>query len=169
MSTRTEKELNKALKHDKSRNPDPITGEPGSHPVGTGVGAALGGAAAGAATGTVAGPIGTAVGAAAGAILGGLAGKGIAEKVDPTREEAFWRENHARQPYASNRPYDDYAAAYRVGYEGYAEYGANGRSFAESEDILRREYERKNAKLAWSDARPATQAAWGRFGAAKRV
>src|SRR4029077_18614744 len=36
-------------------NPDPITGEPGAHPVGTGVGAALAGAAAGAAGGLVGG------------------------------------------------------------------------------------------------------------------
>jgi len=40
-------------------NLDPLTDEPGSHPVGTGVGAA-GGALAGAAMGAVAGPIGAA-------------------------------------------------------------------------------------------------------------
>ena len=38
----------------KDLNEDPITGEPGSHPVGTGLGAA-GGAAAGAALGTAVG------------------------------------------------------------------------------------------------------------------
>lgn len=69
-------------------NRDPITGEPGSHPVGTGVGAAAGGVAAGAAVGTVAGPVGTAVGAVVGAVAGGLAGKGVAEKVDPTLPDA---------------------------------------------------------------------------------
>src|SRR5438105_822724 len=37
-------------------NRDPITGEPGAHPVGTGVGTAAGGAAAGAAGGAAAGP-----------------------------------------------------------------------------------------------------------------
>ena len=35
-------------------NRDPITNEPGAHPVGTGLGAALGGAAAGVATGAFA-------------------------------------------------------------------------------------------------------------------
>ena len=89
--------------------------------------------------------------------------------IDPTHEEAYWRENHARQPYANNRSYDDFAPAYRVGYEGYAEYGANGRSFAESEDILRREYERQNAKLRWPEARVASQAAWNRFGTTRRA
>jgi hypothetical protein len=159
----SEKELNQALKHDKARNPDPITGAPGSHPVGTGLGAALGGAAAGAAVGTVAGPAGTIAGAAIGAIVGGLAGKGVAEKIDPTREDIYWRENHLNQPYANNRPYEDYAPAYRVGYEGYGQYGANGKTFAESEDELRREYAKQDAKLAWPEARLASQAAWTKF------
>ena len=87
----------KKLKPDA--NPDPITGAPGSHPVGTGVGAALGGAAAGAAAASVAGPVGTVVGAAVGAVVGGLAGKGVAEAIDPTVEDAYWRENFKRRPY----------------------------------------------------------------------
>jgi uncharacterized protein (TIGR02271 family) len=65
-------------------NRDPITCEPGAHPVGTGIGAAAGGAAAGAAVGTVAGPVGTGLGAAAGAIIGGLAGKAGGEAANPT-------------------------------------------------------------------------------------
>ena len=43
---------------DVDANPDPITGQPGAHPVGTGVGAAAVGAAAGAGAGLVAGPVG---------------------------------------------------------------------------------------------------------------
>lgn len=159
----SDKDLNRQLKNDKSRNPDPITGAPGSHPVGTGIGAAVGGAAAGAAVGTVAGPVGTIAGAAVGAIVGGLAGKGIAEKIDPTREDAYWRENHLKQSYAQNRPYDAYAPAYRVGYEGYGQYGANGKSFDESEAELRRAYDEQDADLAWEDARLASRAAWDRF------
>ena len=65
-------------------NRDPISGELGAHPVGTGVGAVAGGVAAGAVVGSVAGPVGTAVGAAVGAVAGGLAGKGVAEVLDPT-------------------------------------------------------------------------------------
>ena len=49
-------------------NPDPITGEPGAHPVGTGLGAA-GGAIAGAAIGTIGGPVGMAAGAVIGAVI----------------------------------------------------------------------------------------------------
>jgi uncharacterized protein (TIGR02271 family) len=73
-------------------NRDPLTCEPGAHPIGTGVGAAAGGAAgaaaAGAATGALAGsaagPVGTGVGLAAGAVIGGLAGKAGGEAVNPT-------------------------------------------------------------------------------------
>lgn len=163
-----EKDFNREQKKDKSRNPDPITGAPGSHPVGTGLGAAAGGAATGAAVGTFAGPVGTAVGAGVGAVVGGLVGKGIAEKIDPTREDAYWRENHPRQAFAKNRPYDAFAPAYRVGYEGYGEYGVAGKTFAESEAELRRKYEMQEAELEWAEARPATQAAWQKFDAKGR-
>lgn len=142
----------------RSNNPDAITGEPGSHPVGTGVGALAGGAATGAVVGTVAGPIGTAVGAAVGAIAGGLAGKGVAESMNPTAEDAYWRENHSKQPYAKNRAYADYGPAYRNGYEGYAP----GESFEGHEADLRKKYETGSPKIDWSDARFASQAAWQR-------
>ena len=61
-------------------NRDPITGEPGSHPVGTGVGA-TGGALAGAAAGSLAGPAGTVAGMLIGAVVGGMGGKAVAERV----------------------------------------------------------------------------------------
>jgi hypothetical protein len=160
---KNDKDINRQLKDDKSRNPDPITGAPGSHPVGTGIGAAVGGAAAGAAVGTVAGPVGTIAGAAIGAIAGGLAGKGIAEKIDPTREDTYWRENHRNQEFAENRPYDAFAPAYRVGYEGYGKYGVAGKTFEETEDELRLNYEKHDSALAWEDARPASYAAWKKF------
>ena len=64
-------------------NLDPITDEPGSHPVGTGVGAA-GGAITGAAVGALGGPIGAAAGAVVGAIAGGLAGHSLGEAINPT-------------------------------------------------------------------------------------
>jgi hypothetical protein len=156
----TKKEFDK---NDKLRNPDPITKAPGSHPIGTGIGAVAGGAAAGAAVGTVAGPVGTIAGAAVGAVVGGLAGKGVAEVVNPTVEDAYWRENHSRQPYAKGRSYDDYGPAYRTGYEGFALYGAKGGTFEDREVELRRSYEVTQPKLAWNEARPASRAAWQRF------
>src|SRR3954471_23170736 len=109
------------------RNPDPITGTPGSHPVGTGVGAAAAGAA-GAAIGSVVPGAGTvvggAVGAVVGAVAGGLAGKGVAEAIDPTAEEAYWRDTYLSRPYVSpGTNYDEYAPAYRYGWESQARYG----------------------------------------------
>ncbi len=70
-----------------SAHPDPITGEPGAHPVGVGVGA-LGAGAAGAAIGAIGGPIGMLIGAAIGAVAGGLAGKEVAATNDaPSADE----------------------------------------------------------------------------------
>ena len=80
-------------------NLDPITDEPGAHPVGTGLGAALGGAGAGIAAGALGGPVGAVVGGVVGAVAGGLAGKASAELVNPTAEDAYWREAHTREQY----------------------------------------------------------------------
>lgn len=143
-------------------NKDPLTGAPGAHPLGVGVGAAAGGMAAGAAIGTVAGPLGTAVGAAVGAVVGGLAGKGIAESVDPTAEDAYWRENHASQEYASaDRPYDDYAPAYRYGVSQYRD----DLPFETAEPDLAEGWiaARGNSSLAWGEASHAARNAWDRL------
>lgn len=147
-------------------NRDPISGAPGAHPVGTGLGAAAGGMAAGAAVGTVAGPVGTAIGAAVGAVVGGLAGKGIAEMIDPTAEEAYWRENYDTQPYYSKGyTYDDYHPAYRTGWEGRGRY--EGRTFDEVERELEADYNRNRgtSKLGWGQNRNAARATWDRFDA----
>jgi hypothetical protein len=143
---------------------DPISGAPGAHPVGTGLGAASGGLAAGALAGSVAGPVGTLVGAVAGAVAGGLAGKGIAEMIDPTAEEAYWRENYSSRPYiASGSTYDDYAPAYRYGVDNYRRF--EGRTFEQSESELMRDWERAKgtSKLTWDNAKQATRDAWQRI------
>jgi len=147
-----------------SANRDPITGAPGAHPVGTGLGAAAGGMAAGAAAGTVAGPVGTVVGAAVGAVVGGLAGKGIAEKIDPTIEEAYWRENYVSRPYISKSyTYDDYGPAYMYGVDNYSRY--QGRKFDDVEGELSRDWQRAKGKsrLAWDDAKHAVKDSWHRL------
>jgi hypothetical protein len=160
---RRNEERNRGEHKGRDDNRDPITGAPGAHPVGTGIGAAAGGAAAGAAAGTVAGPIGTAAGMVAGAVIGGLAGKGIAEKIDPTVESAYWRENYNSRPYVDrDAQWDDYEPAYRTGYEGYGRY--RGRRFDEVETDLRGDYERGRGRssLAWDKARFAARDAWDR-------
>jgi hypothetical protein len=148
----------------KDENPDPLTGAPGAHPVGTGVGALAGGAAAGAAAGTVAGPVGTAAGAIVGAIAGGLAGKAAAEKIDPTAEEAYWKENFRRQPgYEQGRSYEDYAPFHRVAREGRARFG--NRPFEEVEAELQLIYIeiRGDNPLTWEQGRHQVRAAWNRL------
>jgi hypothetical protein len=143
-------------------NRDPITGAPGSHPVGTGLGAVAGGMAAGAATGTVAGPIGTLAGAALGAVVGGLAGKGIAEMIDPTAEDAYWRENYANRPYVSGDTYAEFGPAYRYGVSSYAAYP--GQTFEDVEPHLRRNWEdaRGTSSLEWERAKHAARDSWQR-------
>lgn len=147
-------------KHDANR--DPITGAPGAHPVGTGVGA-TGGALAGAAVGSVAGPVGTVVGGAIGAVAGGLAGKGVGEAVNPTAEDAYWRDSHTDEPYYSDRyKYEDYSPAYRVGYENRGKYA--DRTWDQAEPELQADWERTKgeSRMDWNDAKQATRAAWHR-------
>ncbi len=145
---------------DRDANRDPITGAPGSHPVGTGVGAA-GGGATGAAIGAVAGPVGAVVGAAIGAVAGGYAGKGVAEMIDPTAENAYWRDNYRDESYVNrDLDYNQYEPAYRTGYTGYGKYA--GRKWDDVENDLERDYDqgKGSSSLAWSDAKHASKAAW---------
>ena len=139
----------------------------GSHPIGTGVGAAAGGiagaAAAGAIAGTAVGPVGTIVGAVAGAVIGGLAGKGVAELVDPVAEESYWRDNYTSRPYVGrDASFDDYGPAYRYGVDGYGQY--QGRKFDEVESELSRDWERAkgSSRLTWDNAKHATRDSWQR-------
>jgi hypothetical protein len=143
-------------------NRDPLTGAPGAHPLGTGAGAAAGGAAGAAAGAAAAGPPGAVVGAAIGAVVGGLAGKGAAEAVNPTVENAYWKENYVSRPYVSGEPYDVYQPAYQHGWESYGRY--QGRDFDEAEEDVRRDWETNpHAKhLPWERAREATRDAWHR-------
>lgn len=153
-------------------NRDPLSGEPGAHPVGTGLGAAAGGAAAGAATGavigTVAGPlgtaIGTAIGTAVGGVIGGYAGKGIAESVNPTAEDAYWRENYRTRSYVE--PDEDYAlyqGAYQYGWESRQRYP--DKEWGDVEPDLRRDWEAGKSKsvLSWDRAKHAIRDSWDRL------
>ena len=148
-------------------NRDPLTGTPGSHPVGTGLGAVAGGAAAGAAAASVAGPVGTVAGAAVGAVVGGLAGKGIAETINPTAEDAYWRENYADRDYVEQgSTYADYGPAYGYGVNAYGKY--QGRRFEDVESELSSDWDnmRGASRLGWERAKHAVRDAWNRVRAA---
>lgn len=146
-------------------HPDPITGEPGSHPVGVGTGAA-GGAVAGAAVGgAIAGPVGAAVGGAVGAVAGAYAGKGAAELINPSEEEAYWREQFRRRPYArEGRDYERYAPAYRYGWEAAISPSFSGRSFEDIEPELERGWaaSRERGRPQWREIREASRDAFNR-------
>lgn len=145
------------------RNEDPITGEPGAHPVGVGMGTA-GGAAAGAAIGSTVGPVGTVVGAVIGGVAGGLGGKAVAEAIDPTAENAYWQSNYqGRHYYDRSYSYDDYAPAYRYGWESRRRYP--GKRYEEVEPDLERGWEqtKDKSRLGWDKAKQATRDAWERI------
>jgi hypothetical protein len=164
-STRDDMNRDKVVSTDS--NPDPITGEPGAHPVGTGVGAAAAGAAVGAAGGAVGGPVGTVAGTVVGAVAGGLAGKSIAESIDPTAEDAYWREHYKNRPYydaSTQYDYNEYQPAYRHGWESRGRYA--DKTFDEVEPQLGRDWEsaKAHSRLSWEHAKHATRDAWDRVG-----
>ena len=151
-----------SYKEKDDANRDPISGTAGAHPVGTGVGAVAGGAA-GAAIGAVGGPIGAGIGLVVGAVAGGLGGKGVAEMIDPTVEDAYWRKGFSKSPYVEKgESYETYQPAYRTGYEGYTRYP--GKKYEEVESDLHRDYDKSkgNSTLSWDKAKSATRDAWRR-------
>jgi hypothetical protein len=150
----------------RDANRDPLSGAPGAHPVGVGVGAA-GAGAAGAAIGAALGPAGSiagaAVGAVVGAVAGGLAGKGAAEAINPTAEEAYWRDNYKTRPYYTpGSTYEEYGPAYRYGWESRHRYA--GRKFNEVETDLRSGWDKTKSKTSyeWEKAKHAVRDAWDR-------
>jgi hypothetical protein len=161
----SKKEQTMATDPNKSRdtNPDPITGAPGSHPVGTGLGAAITGAAAGVAGGALGGPVGAVAGAAIGAVAGGYAGKAVEEQFDPTAEDAYWRENYKNRPYVeSGANYDAYRPAYEYGWESRRRY--RDLRFDEVEPELKNEWSSRQSQsnLGWEKAKQAARDAWDR-------
>jgi len=152
-------------------HPDPITGAPDAHPVGTGVGAVAGGAAGlgvaaatGAAVGSAVGPVGAIAGAAIGAVAGGLVGKAVAEEVNPEVEDTYWRENFSRRPYVrQNAKYEEYSPAYRYGWEGRSRFGV--KKYEEIEGDLERDWDkfRNSCRLNWREAKHAVRDGWDRL------
>jgi hypothetical protein len=144
-------------------NLDPISGEPGAHPVGTGLGAAITGAAAGVAGGALAGPVGVVAGAIVGAVAGGYAGKAVEETFDPTAEDAYWRANYRQRPYVDQGgDYETYRPAYQYGWE--ARRRNAGRPFEDVEPELESGWTKTKAKsnLGWEKAKHAARDAWDR-------
>lgn len=158
-------QLQQAQHTDKNpANRDPITGEAGSHPVGTTLGAAVAGTA-GAIVGSIAGPVGIVVGSALGVAAGGATGHNAAEAMSPTQNvdiEPYLKQSFADRPYATHGEYDDFRPAYA--------FAARERSALESprrwddnlETELRARWEAEpaTADQRWEDVSSAVRDAW---------
>src|SRR5207247_2431812 len=124
-----------------NRNPDPITGEAGAHPIETGVGAALGGAGVGFVSGIAGGPIGATVGTVIGAIVGGLAGKEVGEAIDPTLEQQWLNDYYETLDDEDRHSIEDYREAYHYGLTARAE--RKNVPFEQVEDDLQDEWDKR--------------------------
>lgn len=147
----------------RDMNRDPITGAPGSHPVGVGVGG-TGGAVAGAVVGSLLGPIGTLIGGSLGAIAGAAIGKGAAERMDPTGEAEYWQNEYTKRPYFdSSYTYDDYGPAYTYGDTVRAQH-ADRRWDDSLEADIRQGWEstKQKSRLTWEQAKDAVRDAFDR-------
>ena len=157
-------------KTEDTEHRDPITHTPGAHPVGVGTGAAAAGAAGAAIGGAMGGPLGAVVGAAVGAVAGGLGGKAAAESVNPTIENAWWREAYRGRPYAKpEEPYETYEPAYRYGWEARMMHGDMQWSEIERELEMGWPQARGDSKLEWGEAKHAAKDAWDRVGPPPRL
>ena len=103
-------------------------------------------------------------GAVIGGIAGGLAGKAVAEQIDPTVEESYCRETHVRRPYyEQDYTYDDdYAPAYRTGWEAREQYPDRDWDDVETEVGSSWDQSKGRSRLEWERAKLAARDAWHR-------
>jgi len=155
-----------------SRNPDPITDSPGSHPIETGIGAAIGGIASGAAMGAVGGPVGAVIGGIiGGTVAGGLAGKGVGELIDPTTEDNWLREYHTTEGHKVASTPDAHRSAYRYGLAQSRTDTYAGKRYEDIETDLRSGWEKSRGEtdLGWDHARGAVRHAYDRASGAVQL
>lgn len=120
---------------DRSARSDPITGEPGFHPIGT-VAGGTSGAMAGAAVGSIGGPIGIMLGAVAGGLVGGLAGDALAELMSPADIDQYWRREFEQAASEGEESYDQVKSAIYFGTQERLRYGQAAPSWSEIESEL---------------------------------
>lgn len=130
------------------------------HSIGAGTGA-VGGAITGAAVGSMAGPVGSVVGAVVGGVVGAKAGDSIAEAVNPTEYTDHFKTQYKSTPYyTAGREWNDYAPAYKYGYDTYGQ--NRGQKFEDVETNLERDWNRVKAdsRLEWNEAKQAVRDGW---------
>ena len=79
------------------------------------------------------------------------------------QQASYWRDQFQNEPYVTKgQKFDEYAPAYRTGYEGRSQYA--GQRFDDVEKDLKRDYEtnRGDSTLGWDKAKQACRAAWDR-------
>ncbi len=152
------------LAPDPASNPDPITGAPGSHPVGTALGSASGAGAGAVAGAVVGGPVGAVVGAVAGAVIGAAGGHAAGEALDPSVEMDYWHVNYMTRPYfKQGRSFADYEAAYLYGLK-HAQ-ARKEMTFEEAEKAYLASgwtSARGEVPYAWEEVRDAARDSWTR-------
>ena len=87
---------------------------------------------------------------------------GVARAVNPAVEDRYWSGAYVNAPYyQSERTYEDYEPAYRLGYYGWSRYGGK---YDEYEGRLANEWEsiKGKSRLTWDEAKQASRAAWDR-------
>ena len=92
-------------------------------------------------------------------------GKAAAEAIDPTAEDAYWRQNHASRPYSKGSDYDTYQPAYRYGWEARNRYPQDTFEAREAELQAGWSTARGQTQLEWENAKLAARDAWNRVGA----
>ena len=144
------------------RNADPITDEPGAHPIEAGIGAAAAGAAGGLAAGAVGGPVAAVVGVAVGAVAGGFAGKTVGEMIDPTTDDDWLRKHFKSRPYVEKGDeYERFRSAYRYGALIESRHGDAGLDL--TDEKLRQEWEAAEENdMPWSRACDAVKDGYDR-------
>jgi uncharacterized protein (TIGR02284 family) len=80
----------------------------------------------------------------------------------PSSEAEYWRDAYSREPYyESGRIFEDYGAAYELGWVSYCVYGEEVEA---ADRVMANDWEvrRGLSSLSWEQARPAARAAWQR-------
>ncbi len=97
-------------------------------------------------------------------VIGGRTDEDTGESIDPTLEEAYWREEYLTRPYFEEGfTFDDYGPAYGYGVESYSRHP--GKTFDEVESDLADDWQRSKCKsgLTWEKAKHAARDAWQRL------
>jgi hypothetical protein len=91
-------------------------------------------------------------------------GQAVERVLNHDYEHAYWREAHMAEPYYNPAySYEDYAPAYRMGWEGRAKY--DGGTFDQYEPAFRNDWDdvKGESRLSWDEAKHAVRAGWHRI------